>query len=50
MEAHDADPGDDERGTDHVQPFAAGRAGVGFAVLIAGLLVAFGVPLLTAVL
>jgi hypothetical protein len=41
--SEDSEPG---RGTAPMQPFSTRQAGIGFAVLLIGLAVVFGIPLL----
>jgi hypothetical protein len=43
---HGHDDGDDGRVTSPMQEFTTGQVGVGFVVLLVGLAVAFGLPLL----
>ncbi|WP_202593849.1 DUF7550 family protein [Halolamina rubra] len=46
MDDHDHDHGDDEgRVTAPMQEFSTGQVGIGFAVLVVGLVLTFGVAL-----
>ena len=48
MADHDDEPDPDERVTSPMQEFTTKQVGIGIAVLIVGLAIAFGVPLVLA--
>lgn len=45
MADHDDEPDPDARVTAPMQDFTTGQVGIGFAILLVGLAIAFGVPL-----